>query len=153
MPYSGNPASSPADALRFYLQDTSTSAATAVLNDGEVAFLLARRGNDPLRGAILGAISLAARYSATANAKSKSVGPFSISGGDPAEHYRSLAAQLSAELAGSQGVIVYSGGISRADKALNQTDTDWDKPWFRRGLHDHPIGSVPIDRDERNWPT
>jgi hypothetical protein len=122
-----------------------------VLNDGEVAYLLARRGNDPLRGAILGAITLAARYTQTGGG-SKSVGPFSVSGTvDKAQHYRDLASALQSELGGSSAVLVYSGGISRMDKRLNETDSDWDKPWFKRGIHDHPSGYPPNDPRDERW--
>lgn len=149
MPYSGNPADSPADALRFYLQDTSGNAATQILNDGEVAWLLQKSGNDPLRGAIRGALALAAKYSYDTGG-SKSVGPFSLTGEKAVEYFRDLAAALQAELGSSQAVIVYSGGISVADKLMNESDRDWSKPWFKRGMHDHPGGYPPSDpRDER----
>jgi hypothetical protein len=35
-------------------------------------------------------------------------------------------------------IAAYSGGISKADKALRESDSDWNQPNFRLGIDDYP---------------
>lgn len=92
--YSGNPASSPRDEVRFLLGDTT--AAKINLQDGEIDYLLAD-GASVTTASIEGARALAARHSAI-SATSKSVGDLSLSyeHGQTAARFEALADRLRA---------------------------------------------------------
>lgn len=133
MPYSGNPDGSPEDAVRFLLQDTSTS---EQITDAELNWLLSQNGSNVYKAAALGAELLASKFR---NAKTKTVGALSITYDLSAERYADLAKRLRAQIAKglTSTIVPYSGGISKLDKELNESDTDWDKPFFTRKQFDH----------------
>lgn len=135
--YSGDPAYSDRDAVRFLLNDTSTS--TGRLSDTEIEWLLSQWSN-PYLAAAQGARKIAATYTTTT--QSKTVGSLSKSAGGSAvaTAYLDLAKALEsqAKSATFSPVAPYSGGISIADKLLEQADSDATPYWFWRGMHDHP---------------
>ena len=131
--YSGDPNSSPKDAVRFYVGDTISADQQA--NDEEVEFLLVSENNDPIRAAARIAETIAAKY---ARQVDKSVGGLSLSAGRRQEKYESLAAKLwaRAKSAGGGLPVPYSGGIRVSDKTTRETDTDRVQPIFTRDMQD-----------------
>lgn len=140
--YSGDPRSSPRDAVRFLIRDTNE--ADQHLSDEEIAFLLGASGNNPWRAAVLGADRLAADYAArsASGVSQKTVGPLSISYSfsEAAQSFREIGADLrrQAALGFGSAFAAYSGGISKADKDSAEADTDWDQPYFTSGMHESP---------------
>lgn len=140
--YSGDPAASARDAVRFLVGDTSTS--TGLLADTEIDFLVSRWGSNTYRAAAEAARVLAAKTSD--NVESKSVGSLSISKSGQSNRYLELAKSLEAQskTGVTFAIAAYSGGVSKADKELMYADDDWEKPWFRRGMHDYPGYTDPL---------
>ena len=71
---------------------------------------------------------------------SKTVGSLTLTYSERSANYLKLAASLEAQAkVGLGGVIVpYSGGISKIDKELEAAESDFDTPYFYRGMHDAP---------------
>lgn len=136
--YSGNPAHSPRDQVRFLLADVSTS--TAHLQDEEIDFLLSQYPS-PIVAASHGASIVAARYASYPEAKT--VDGLTISYGDMTKRWNSLAASLSNEAGRTAAMSIYAGGISRSDKEQQEADSDWEKPFASLGMHDYP-GTDPL---------
>lgn len=141
--YSGNPADSDLDAVRFLIRDTDE--ANAKVSDEEITWLLTQGG-----GVYWAAIS-AADHIATSfsnQARTKTVGALSITYEASASEYRLLARDLRLRRIRMGAFTPYSGGISIADKRENVLDSDRSKPAFSRGMHDNPSSYV----DERTSP-
>lgn len=141
--YSGNPASSNRDLVRFLIHDTDTTA--QLLTDEEIDGLLTIEGS--ARGAaILAAGSLSARFGRKA---SMSVGDLSINYGSISSFYGSLVASLRRELVCSSAR-PYAGGQSIADKDTKEEDDDRVNPSFKRNMHDrdhHTLNDLTRDCD------
>ena len=107
--YSGDPDSSPKDAVRFLIYDTDTD--SPLYSDAEIAGFLSMFGG-PMYAAAAGARAQAAKFSGLAT---KRVGDLSISYGQVAANWRAMAAtyQQQADLGGA----VYTSGISKSDMA------------------------------------
>ena len=137
--YSGDPGANSIDAVRFLLGDTVE--AEAIFTDEEISWALTQNSNVYFAGALI-ADGAVAKFSggSNSNVKTKTVGALSISYSDSekAQEYRKLAGQLRVKGAINSKWQPYSGGISRADKKAMEQDTDWDKPFFVRGMHDYP---------------
>ncbi len=132
MSYSGNPASSSLDMVRFLLGDTDTDA--ELLTDQEIEALLTVYNDDVYATAVACAWSLAGKY---ARKVDRSVGDLRISYGQTADNFRALATQLENQGAtSSEGFRPYAGGISISDKQNQDADTDRVVPAFKRGTHD-----------------
>jgi len=131
--YTGDPNSSPIDAVRFYVQDTIQ--ADPQVSDEEIEFLLGMEGDDEIRTAARTAEIIAAKY---ARQVDKSVGGLSLSAGSRQDKYEKLAAALWARTrnAGASLPFAYAGGISQTDKDSRASDTDRVEPAFTRTLHD-----------------
>lgn len=115
--YSGDPANSDRDAVRFYVQDTDPSKARIM--DAEIDWLLTKYPG-VLFAAAQGAKTIAARY---ATAVTKSVGDLSIQYSQMSKNYYDLAERLTAE-AERTGATIYAGGISKADMLAVASDSD-----------------------------
>ena len=74
--YSGDPASTPRDKVRFLVGDTDTD--NQLINDAEIAFLIAEWGTDYYFVAIQACHAIAGKFQAKSDG-SKSVGDLSIS--------------------------------------------------------------------------
>lgn len=146
--YSGDPSASNRDAVRFLIGDTVDT--SPLLSDEEIAWLLTQHGN--IYFAAAGAAEVAASGFSNAAGygavKTKTVGSLSISYAEDearAKEFRTLSKSLKVRGALSGGIIAYSGGISKSDKEALLSDTDWDRPWFSRGMHDNPqAGNNPL---------
>lgn len=133
--YSGNPAHSQRDEVRFLLSDVSTS--TGHLQDEEIDFLLTKYPS-PVLAAAHGANTIAAKYATYP--ESKTVDGLTISYGDMTKRWRDFSASLESEAGKTATLGIYAGGISRSDKEHQETDSDWDKPFAKIGMHDYPGG-------------
>lgn len=128
--YSGDPANSPRDAVRFWMQDTDPE--NPFLKDPEIDLLLSIYPN-PIRAAAAGARQIAVRYAAKAD---KAVGDFRISYGQISKNYLAIADRLDMEGA-TMGVTPYSGGISHTDRKNVSSNPDRVKPPFTRDQFDN----------------
>lgn len=133
--YSGDPASSGRDAVRFLLNDTSTS--NAEFQDAEIAWMLMQKPN-VYRAAAQGARRRAAE--ANEGVASKTVGSLTLTYSQRSANWLKVAASLEAQADKGAGsaLMPFSGGISKADKELVAADADFDKPDFYRGMWDNP---------------
>jgi hypothetical protein len=123
--YSGNPASSPLDEVRFLVGDTN--AAAFQLSDGEINYNLALvNGNSPpppnknFLAASYCAEAIAGQY---AKMVDKAVGDLHISYSQLAKQFQGLSLRLRSRAA-LANVKVYVGGLSRSEKWANDTDSD-----------------------------
>jgi hypothetical protein len=118
------------DWLRFRLQDTVVSPATAALfSDEELDALLAENGDNVWKAAYQAARALAARFRHLA---SMSVGDTSLTFADQAAGYTAMAAEFQANFGGTP----FTGGVSRADVQGRQDNTDRVTPFFERTVRD-----------------
>lgn len=132
MSYSGNPAASDIDAVRFYIGDTDTTA--EMLTDAEITALVTLAGGDTLLAAVYAAEGLAGKY---ARRVDKSVGDLSISYSQTSKQFSDLAALLRRRYSIGSAPAPYAGGISISDKAAQESDTDRVRPAFTRTLHNN----------------
>jgi hypothetical protein len=131
--YTGDPASSAKDSVRFHVGDVIKD--DPQVNDEEIEYLLGDEGGNVLRAAARVAETIAAKY---ARQVDKTVGGLSLSAGRRQEKYSQLAQKLwsRARSTGSGLAAPYAGGISQSDKDTNAADTDRTQPAFTRTLHD-----------------
>lgn len=114
--------------IRLRIGDTSSG--DQLMQDEEINALLDSEGNREMAAA-LAAETVGAQF---ARKVDKSVGKLQIAFSQASEHYFGLAQRLRREVAVSAGP--YAGGISRDDKASNETDSDVVQPAFRVGMFD-----------------
>lgn len=134
--YSGDPADSDLDNLRFTIGDTDSG--NFFLQDAELNFLLTQRTS--VKGAAVEAVRRI--IALVAKQVTKSVGDLRINLSDRLKNYKILLKELQSSLAlGVAGPI--AGGISRARKQTVDKDTDRVIPDFEKGQFDHPgVGNV-----------
>lgn len=142
--YSGDPASSEKDYVRFLVGDTDTN--DQLVQDEEIEAVLADEGNVSLAAAII-AEAIAGKYSRLADI---SVGKTSISYSQRAASYLALATRLRKQ--SKQKAIFrvrpYAGGISRSDKENVENNDDRVKPIFEKDLFKNPYTTDPISPDD-----
>jgi hypothetical protein len=131
------------DAVRFFSQDNDTT--RQLVSDEEIAMLLATEANVYMAAAI---VAETAAQRIGGGVSSKSVEDLSISYSTTREEFKALAAKLRARGSGHQ--VPYCGGISIADKAAAEADTDVPLVAVRRGQHDNPGGGANVD-ERRDW--
>lgn len=138
--YSGNPATSSRDAVRYLLNDTSTAAME--MNDAEIEWLVSEKPN-VYRAAAQGARQLAAQ--ANNSVASKTVGSLTLTYSERAQKWLDLSKALDAQANKGSGSAIrpFSGGISETDKEQVASDSDFDKPWFYRDMWDNPGADTP----------
>lgn len=138
MPYTNDPTNVPADQVRFFVGDTSTTEPD--LTDEEVAFLLLEENDNALRAAARAAETLASKY--TKKADSRQVGPLRVVQSNrnmsKAQEFAVLARRLWSRAAIRDGAGPYAGGVSVSDKAGKIQDTDRVRPAFARGMMRYP---------------
>ena len=88
--YSGNPADSEKDAVRFLIGDTDTD--DQLLSDAEINYVIVESGGSIYQAAHDAAYAIAGKFSRMAS--SKSVGDMSISYADRAQAFFALANEL-----------------------------------------------------------
>jgi hypothetical protein len=127
--YSGDPSRSDLDEVRFLIGDTNED--DPQLQDEEVEYLLAEHGS-PQQAAIAACEALYALYSRYADQKT---GDISISYSKRADQVRALATTIQQRT--SLNVAPYAGGISRADREVDEGDSDRVVPAFDVGSMDY----------------
>lgn len=127
--YSGDPAASDKDAVRFLIRDTVAS--TKEFEDEEIAYMLTLKG-DVRSAAVLALKTLAAKY---ATAVDKAVGDLRLSLSQKYDHYLSLIKQYEGEA--MLVAVPFAGGISVSSKETYENDSDRVKPRFTKGLHEY----------------
>ena len=130
--YSGNPASTARDEVRFLSGDTDTT--DQQVTDEEIAWALSENSSNAYTAASVIAYAISAKFARKAD---KSVGDLSLSYSQLSKQYAELGARLRSQGA-FRGITPYSGGISTSDKDTQNADTDYDKPSFTRKLMDAP---------------
>lgn len=120
--YSGDPSSSPKDAVRYLAKATGSDKATGFVSDEEIAWELSQEPNVYLAAAAV-AENISAYYG---NQRSKTVGPLTITGKDQAATYAALAQDLRRRSA--------AGGVAGAEF------TGCASHLFEIGMHDIPPG-------------
>ena len=134
--YSGNPAASDLDAVRFWIQDTDVD--DPLLQDAEINYLLALEGNVVLEAASSACDAVAASFSRKAT--SKSVGDLSLSFADRASEYRMLAVALKGQAAKTNPPTPWANQDamkSTADRDVTLYTTD-----FYLGITDYKPSSI-----------
>jgi len=133
--YSGDPAASSRDAVRFLLRDTST--ANAEFQDAEIEWLVSQNPN-PYRAAANGARAKAAE--ASDSLASKTVGSLTLTYSERATRWLDIAKTLDAQANKGLGSAIhpYSGGISKSDKEAIASEDDYNEPYFYLGMMDNP---------------
>lgn len=134
--YSGNPAESLKDQVRFLLGDTNTAAPQ--IQDEEIMYLLSQESSNALRAAARGAETLAARYAREAD---KKVGDMMLNSSVVGKGYATLAKNLWRTYY-SRTVSPYAGGISVADKKANEEDQDREKMPIREDMMRYPFEPI-----------
>lgn len=136
--YSGDPAGSNRDAVRFLVGQTSSSD-SFILYDTEVDFSIAEESNNYGAAALL-AESLASKYSGALN--KKKVGDLELEYSDRATEYRNKGKSLRALAAAKVGP--YMGGQTVAEKNTDRNNTAMVQPAFSVGMMDQgfPSGST-----------
>lgn len=127
MTYSASIATS-ADKVRFLIGDTSNVAATELLADGEITWILTQETN-VYRAAAVAAEAIAAKFSRLADT---SVGDVSVSNSQKVAQYTDLAKRLALKATKRGSAAAFAGGISIADRDTRLNDTDRVPPFFSR---------------------
>lgn len=132
--YSGDPATSNKDAMRFLIGDTVE--ANALYQDEELEWLLTQESNIYLASAVA-CETVASRFRALA--QSKSVGGLSISYGDRASQYaeQGRLLRVQAQELSDVPVPIWTAG-SKAEKELRTEDDDANLTDVTIGIHDNP---------------
>lgn len=136
--YSGDPATSNRDAVRFLIGDTDES--KPLVSDEEIAWELAQNNNNIYRAGAVLANTVAATFAQAV--QTKSVGSLSITYAARAESYNQLARRLAARVRTKSTIAPYAGGTSITDKQTREQDADWNRPDFEIGMSDYPGTSV-----------
>ncbi len=133
--YGGDPSANARDAIRFLIGDTDTN--DQLLNDDEIAWVNNQvSGSDTALTALYSAgyrccVIIASKFSRLAD---QSVGDMKVSMSQKAKAYRDQATDILA-LAGREGNVPtpYAGGITRADKEIDQDNSGLVRAFFSRG--------------------
>lgn len=128
--YSGDPANSKLDEIRFLLQDTEE--AEVLLSDQEINFLIKKYTSTARLVAEACKILLAkfSRYIDETNGK------VSFKYSQLSENYRQLLKEYEAKLC--EAPSIYIGGVYAKDYQENQRDNDLVKPQFDDFIGDNP---------------
>ena len=129
--YSGDPANSDKDTVRFLVGDNHED--NPLVTDEEIQWALSRNANVYTAAANV-AQALSAYFSTLAS--STEIGPIKIDYGKRADYYASRAKELQQSAFTTATVAPYAGGISVADKEANESDTDRVQPGISVGIHD-----------------
>jgi hypothetical protein len=139
--YSGDPASSQKDEVRFLMGDTDTN--DQLVLDAEINYSLGTQP-DPTLAAALVLRSLAAKYARYANEK---IGDVSENASDLSKAFAARAKELDPggqTLGASLLVLPSFGGQYISEKQALAEDTDAIQPSFNKGQYDYPGGPDAI---------
>lgn len=133
--YSGDPATSDKDAVRYLIGDTDED--NPLVEDEEIDYTLSIE-NNVIRASAMVAESIAGKFSRKAD---RTIGDYSESFSQIHQQYLSLAEKLrrQSKFKNSFKAIPFAGGISRSDKKETKEDSDREKPSFKKGMMDNDI--------------
>lgn len=135
--YTGDPTSSPKDAVRFLCGDVLRS--DYLRTDEEYAFALTEGGANLYRAAALICDSLASQFAREAD---KSVGEERTQLSQRSRAFAARAAEMRDRAAtGASGLVLaapFLGGASMTRESAERADADFPQPAIRTGQFDHP---------------
>jgi len=129
--YSGDPSTSPMDAVRFWLSDVGPTKWYKA--NEEINFVLGLDPN-PFVAAAYIARSIAASLASNVNRR---IGDLSINAGDAVKAWIALANDMDAKALLGVTAMPYAGGISHSDVEQVASNCDRVKPPFREKQFDH----------------
>lgn len=132
--YSGNPANSPLDAVRFWLQDTDSD--QPLMGDAEIAYVISQADpiyGSPIATAALCADILVAHFAQMVDISADGV---SVSVGNLGQKFRDLAQALRATYSRLAGVGAQP--IALGTSILDCADFDVKPLPFKLDMHDNP---------------
>jgi len=133
--YSGNPASSSKDSVRFLVADTNVD--DAFVSDEEINWCLSQTFSNIYQAASLVARSLSAKFSTLSD---ETIGPLQFKYAERAKNYEKIAQRFEKSSYSTTSLSgIYCGGIDVAEKASNSTDTSLVQPEFKKGMTDYVI--------------
>lgn len=132
--YSGNPADSPLDGVRFLVQDTNPN--DPQLQDAEINFLVSLYTNI-WKSAAYAARNIANKY---ARQVDKSVGDLRLSYSQRQAAYESMFKDFLRQAA-NRTSFPYGSGISKSDEMIEVLDPDTKKPAFTKKQFHYPEGA------------
>jgi hypothetical protein len=141
--YSGNPANSTLDAVRFTIGDTD--AACPQLQDEEITYAYNQIGN------VYGAAAMCCQVLATNMSRlaDQSSGQSKLTYSQRATAYVKRAREFETIMVARGGALTYAGGISIADRQRQEQDPDRSQPQFQIGMEDNlvppPSGNETLD--------
>lgn len=152
--YSGNPADSARDSVRFLVGDTDTN--DQLITDEEIAWTnqqvtgSATSTDDLYTTAYRVMLAIASKFSRLAD---QAIGTMRVNLSQKADNARTQAEQIRL-LAGRENLVPvpYAGGISVADKAADRADPDNVGPFFTSGqfANTNDYGAGPARADSGN---
>lgn len=122
--YSGNPAASARDEVRFLTADTDSKKAWT-LQDGEVDYAVAKYSDNVLLAAAVCAEAILGKFKAVE--QSRKLGDLSVDYTGQFKFYSDLSYTLR-QRANLAGVAPYAGGVSIAEKQAQDADADRQSP-------------------------
>lgn len=135
--YSGDPASSARDAVRFAIGDTDTS--DQLLNDAEISYITTEYG-ESWYAFSQAALAVAGKFS---RLMSRSIGGLSADFGVKYQHYLELSDKLKASGA-SLPASPYGSGWKLSEHDVIDSDSDRTPTFASKGVHDNQRGQ-PAD--------
>jgi hypothetical protein len=127
--YSGNPANSPIDELRFLLGDTDLDA--FILSDEELSWIIAQNGGTASGAYVASLKRIVLMY---ARLKDESVGEVSIKYSQMYRNYKDMLDREESSTANMDVGSIYAGGIFVDDKIANINNHDIVRPKFTKDL-------------------
>ena len=142
--YTGNPADSDKDQVRFLIGDTN--AVDPLIADEEITFAISNPSTLNLAGALC-LRTLANKFSRLVTRK---IGDLGVNCSDMAKAFADRANELdpSGVTKASLLALPSFGGLSLAGKEILDSDTDAVQPRFSRDMNDHP-GGYPDGPDDK----
>ena len=139
--YSGDPADSAMDAVRFTIADTLVD--NSYVTDEEILWALGQSDQNVSAASAIVARALSAQFSTLSD---EEIGPLKFKYAERAKNYEKIATRLESQSASSQTNLsgIYGGGINVADKLQNAQDTSLVQPRLYRDQF-KPINTVDVD--------
>lgn len=129
--YSGNPAASAKDAVRFLVGDTDNS--DPLLQDQEIIWLLGMYNQAPINTAIRACEAIMTKFARMAN---ETVGQVKIDFNQKYKAYQEMRAELQRRLA-TEDATPFAGGISISQKHVENQNRDRVLPDFTKHMQEN----------------
>lgn len=131
--YTGNPASSAKDSVRFLIADTNVD--DSFVTDEEITWCLSQVSSNIYQAASLVARSLSAKFSTLSD---EVIGPLQFKYAERAKNYENIAKRLEKTASNSTSLSgIYCGGVDVAEKESNAANTSLVQPEFKKGITDY----------------